>query len=184
MGLIAAWLGCLYYGAPFYAMSPLSFLARPPSWLWAIHRYRGTISGGPNFAFELCLNKIDDADLKGLDLSSLRMLINGAEPVNIDTLRRFTERFSRFGFRQEAMAPVYGLAENAVAVTLPPPGRLPMIDRIKRFGLRTSGFAEPADPKDPDAIEVIGCGHPIPDHEILRRRRSRLRARRTARRSP
>ena len=166
MGLIAAWLGCLYYGAPFYAMSPLSFLARPPSWLWAIHRYRGTISGGPNFAFELCLNKIDDADLKGLDLSSLRMLINGAEPVNIDTLRRFTERFSRFGFRQEAMAPVYGLAENAVAVTLPPPGRLPMIDRIKRFGLRTSGFAEPADPKDPDAIEVIGCGHPIPDHEI------------------
>jgi 1-acyl-sn-glycerol-3-phosphate acyltransferase len=166
MGLIAAWLGCLYYGAPFYVMSPLSFLARPPSWLWAIHRYRGTISGGPNFSFELCLNKVDDADLKGLDLSSLRMLINGAEPVNIDTLHRFTERFSRFGFRREAMAPVYGLAENAVAVTLPPPGRLPIIDRIKRLGLRTSGIAEPADPNDPDAIEVVGCGHPIPDHEV------------------
>ena len=65
MGLIGAWLGCLYYGAPLYVMSPLSFLARPQSWLWAIHRYRGTISAAPNFAFELCLNKIDDSDLKG-----------------------------------------------------------------------------------------------------------------------
>ena len=60
MGLIGAWLGCLYYGAPLYAMSPLSFLARPQSWLWAIHRFRGTLSAAPNFAFELCLNKIDD----------------------------------------------------------------------------------------------------------------------------
>ena len=66
MGLIGAWLGCLYYGAPLYAMSPLSFLARPQSWLRAIHRFRGTISAAPNFAFELCLNKIDDSDLKGL----------------------------------------------------------------------------------------------------------------------
>ena len=65
MGLIGAWLGCLYYGAPLYAMSPLSFLARPQSWLWAIHRFRGTLSAAPNFAFELCLNKIDDSDLRG-----------------------------------------------------------------------------------------------------------------------
>ena len=166
MGLIAAWLGCLYFGSPLYAMSPLSFLARPSSWLWAIHRYRGTISGGPNFAFELCLNKIDDADLKDLDLSSLRFLINGAEPVNIDTLHRFTERFSRYGFKPEAMAPVYGLAENAVALTLPPPGRSPIIDRIKRLELRTNGRAEPANPNDPDAIELVGCGNPIPDHEV------------------
>jgi 1-acyl-sn-glycerol-3-phosphate acyltransferase len=166
MGLIAAWLGCLYYGIPFYAMSPLSFLARPQSWLWAIHRYRGTVTGGPNFAFELCLNKIDDADLKGLDLSALRLVVNGAEPVNIDTLHRFTERFAHYRFRPEAMAPVYGLAENAVAVTLPPLGRFPVIDRIKRLGLRTNGIAEPADPNDPNAIELVGCGHPIPDHEV------------------
>ena len=63
MGLIGAWLGCLYYGAPFYVMSPLAFLARPQSWLWAIHRFRGTISAGPNFAFELCLNKIEDSEI-------------------------------------------------------------------------------------------------------------------------
>ena len=61
MGLIGAWLGCLYFAAPLYVMSPLSFLTRPESWLWAIHRLRATLSAAPNFAFELCLNKIDDA---------------------------------------------------------------------------------------------------------------------------
>ncbi len=166
MGLIGAWLGCLYYGAPLYAMSPLNFLARPQSWLWAINRFRGTISAAPNFAFELCLNKIDDADLDGLDLSSLRLVGNGAEPVSVETLRRFTERFARYGFKPGAMAPVYGLAENAVAVTLPPPGRVPVIDRIDRLALNTRGLAEPARPDDDNAIELVGCGHPIPEHEI------------------
>ena len=166
MGLIGAWLGCLYFGAPFYAMSPLAFLSRPQSWLWAIHRFRGTISAAPNFAFELCLNKIQDADLAGLDLTSLRYVGNGAEPVSIDTLRRFTERFAAYGFAPGAMAPVYGLAENAVAVTLPPPGRVPVIDRIDRLALQSRGVAEPAKADDRDAIELVACGKPIPDHEI------------------
>jgi 1-acyl-sn-glycerol-3-phosphate acyltransferase len=166
MGLIGAWLGCLYFGAPFYAMSPLSFLARPQSWLWAIHRYRGTITAGPNFAFEMCLSKIDDAQLKGLDLSSIRYIANGAEPVSIDTLRGFTKRFEPYGFRPGAMAPVYGLAENAVAVTLPPPGRVPIIDRIQRKELTTHGIAEPAGPDETNAIELVACGRPIPKHEI------------------
>ncbi len=98
MGLIGAWLGSLYFGAPFYVMSPMAFLARPQSWLWAVHRYRGTISAAPNFAFEMCLSKIDEAALAGLDLSSLRLVANGAEPVSIPTLRRFTERFQRMAF--------------------------------------------------------------------------------------
>lgn len=166
MGLIGAWLGCLYFGAPLYVMSPLTFLSRPQSWLWAIHRYRGTISAGPNFAFEMCLSKIDDAQLTGLDLSSLRFVANGAEPVSIETLRGFTERFARYGFHPGAMAPVYGLAENAVAVTLPPPGRIPIVDRIKRAALATYGIAEPAGPDEANVIELVACGHPIPDHEI------------------
>ncbi|MCC6779833.1 MAG: AMP-binding protein [Hyphomicrobiales bacterium] len=166
MGLIGAWLGCLYFGAPLYIMSPLSFLARPKSWLWAIHRCGGTLTAGPNFAYELCLNKIDDADLEGLDLSKLRLAANGAEPVSIETLRRFTRRFARYGFRPGAMAPVYGLAENAVAVTLPPPGREPVIDRISRTALRTHGDARPAAADDADAIELVACGRPIPEHEI------------------
>ena len=122
MGLIGAWLAPLYVGARCYIMSPLSFLAHPQSWLWASHRYRATISAAPNFAFELCLKQIDDADLSGLDLSSLRFVANGAESVSVHTLRRFIERFSRYGFRSKAMAPVYGLAECAVALALPPPG--------------------------------------------------------------
>jgi 1-acyl-sn-glycerol-3-phosphate acyltransferase len=166
MGLIGAWLGCLYYGAQFYVMSPLSFLARPQSWLRAIHRFRGTLSAAPNFAFELCLSKIGDSDLVGLDLSSLRLVGNGAEPVSVDTMRRFIARFAPYGFKPGAMAPVYGLAENAVAVTLPPPGRSPVIDRISRKALNSRGLAEPAPADDPDVEEIVGCGQPIPEHEI------------------
>jgi acyl carrier protein len=165
MGLIGAWLGSLYFGAPCYVMSPLSFLARPQSWLWAIHRLRGTISAAPNFAFELCLDKIDDKALVGLDLSSLRLVANGAEPVSIPTLRRFIERYRRYGFRPEAMAPVYGLAENAVAVALPAPGQTPMIDRISRKAFSRGGIAEPA-ADNTDVMEVVSCGPPIPDHEV------------------
>jgi 1-acyl-sn-glycerol-3-phosphate acyltransferase len=166
MGLIGAWLAPLYVGAPCYIMSPLSFLARPQSWLWASHRYRATVSAAPNFAFELCLKQIDDADLAGLDLSSLRFVANGAEPVSILTLRRFTERFGRYGFRPGAMAPVYGLAECAVALALPPPGRVPVIDRVRREALSRRGSAEPAPPDDRSAIEIIACGRPVPGHEI------------------
>ena len=166
MGLIGAWLGCLYFGAPLTVMSPLGFLARPESWLWAMHRCRATLSAAPNFAFELCLNKIDDADLEGLDLSSLRMVANGAEPVSVHTLRRFIERFGRYGFRAEAMAPVYGLAEDAVGLAFPPMGRGPVVDRVDREALSRDGVAAPARPDDAKPLEVVACGRPLPDHEI------------------
>ena len=166
MGLIGAWLGCLYFGASLYAMSPLSFLVRPESWLWAIHRFRATYSASPNFGFELCLNKIADADLIGLDLSSLRMVANGAEPVSVQTLRRFIDRFGRYGFPARAMAPVYGLAESSVGLAFPPLGRPPVIDRVDRDRLSMHGQAEPAKPDDPKPLEVVACGQPLPGHEI------------------
>ena len=166
MGLIGAWLGPLYAGAKCYIMSPLSFLAHPQSWLWACHRCRATISAAPNFAFELCLKQIDEADLVGLDLSSLRFVANGAEPVSVHTLRRFIARFSRYGFRSGAMAPVYGLAECAVALALPPPGREPLIDRINREAFTRRGIAQSANSGDSNAAEIIGCGQPVPGHEI------------------
>jgi 1-acyl-sn-glycerol-3-phosphate acyltransferase len=166
MGLIAAWLGCLYFAAPFYVMSPLSFLVRPESWLWAIHRFRATLSAAPNFAFERCVSKIDDSKLQGLDLSSLRLIANGAEPVSVPTLRRFVERFGRYGFRPGAMTPVYGLAENSVALSLPPPGRPPIIDRVDRESLTGQGIAAPAGADDPHPLEIVSCGQPIPGHEI------------------
>src|SRR5664279_553256 len=166
MGLIGAWLGCLHYAATLYAMSPLSFLVRPESWLWAIHRFRATFSASPNFGFELCLNKISDADLKGLDLSSLRMVANGAEPVSVQTLRRFLARFGRYGFPARAMAPVYGLAESSVGLAFPPLGRPPVIDRVDREKLGTHGLAEPAKPDDPRPLEIVASGQPLPDHEV------------------
>lgn len=166
MGLIGAWLGCLHFGAPLYVMSPLSFLVRPETWLRAIHKYRATLSAAPNFAFELCLDKIDEADLDGLDLGSLRMVANGAEPVGVQTIRRFADKFARFGFRPEAMAPVYGLAENSVGLAFPPPGRPPLVDRVDRDALMERGVAEAARPNDPRPLEMVSCGQALPLHEI------------------
>jgi 1-acyl-sn-glycerol-3-phosphate acyltransferase len=166
MGLIGAWLGCLHYAARLYVMSPLSFLIRPQSWLWAMHRYRATFSASPNFAFELCLAKIVDDDIKGLDLSSLRMVANGAEPVSVHTLERFTERFGRYGFPKQAMAPVYGLAECSVGLAFPPLGRPPIVDRIDRELMSMHGLAEPAKSSDPKPLEFPACGQPLPGHEI------------------
>jgi 1-acyl-sn-glycerol-3-phosphate acyltransferase len=166
MGLIGAWRGSLYYAAPAVIMSPLRFIARPHSWLWAIHRHRATLSAAPNFAFELCLHKVKDRALEGLDLSSLRMVANGAEPVSAETVRRFTARFAPYGFRPEAMAPVYGLAESSVGLAFPPPGRRPIIDRIRRDPLVRWGEALPEQDDDPSALEFVYCGQPLPGHEI------------------
>ncbi|MGI9304941.1 MAG: AMP-binding protein [Gammaproteobacteria bacterium] len=166
MGLIGAWLGSLYYACPLYVMSPVTFLVRPEAWLWAIHRYRATLSAAPNFAFELCLNKIEDDMLDGLDLGSLRMVANGAEPVSANTVRRFIARFRQYGFRPEAMAPVYGLAENSVGLAFSPPNRAPIVDRVQRDPLVHMGIAEPATADDPTKLEFVCCGRPLPGHEI------------------
>ncbi|WP_406855749.1 AMP-binding protein [Alsobacter sp. KACC 23698] len=166
MGLIGAWLGSLYFGAPVVIMAPLVFLVRPAEWLWTIQRHRATLTAAPNFAYELCIRKIADADLDGLDLSCLRMAANGAEAVSADTVRRFTERFARCGFRPSAMAPVYGLAENAVGLAFPPPGRAPVFDRIDRSALAREGRARPAPADASDAVEFVGCGRPLPGHEV------------------
>lgn len=166
MGLIGAWFGSMYFGFSLVLMSPLTFLSRPARWLRAIHQHRGTLSAGPNFAYELCLKRIEDKDIEGLDLSSWRMAFNGAEPVSAHTLRRFVERFSKFGLRDEAIAPVYGLAEVSLGIGFPPPGRGPRIDRIKRERLQREGRAQPAAEDDVDAIEVVGCGQPLSGYQV------------------
>src|SRR5882672_120345 len=102
LGLIGACIGSLCVGYRLVLLSPLEFLARPSRWLWAIHRHRATVSAAPNFAYELCLNKLSDADLEGLDLGCWRLAFNGAEPVSADTVERFATRFERYGFRGEA----------------------------------------------------------------------------------
>ena len=166
MGLIGAWLGSLHYGMPLALMSPLAFLARPSRWLWTIHRHRGTLSAAPNFAYDLCARKLQDADLHNLDLSSLRVAFNGSEPVSADTLDAFIARFESYGLRREALTPVYGLAECSVGLTFPPPSRGPLIDIIEREPFVSRGDALPATASDPRAMRMVSCGRPIPEHQV------------------
>ena len=166
MGLIGAWLAPLYVGFPLVVMSPLAFLAQPLRWLQTIHRYRGTLSAGPNFAYELCLKRIDDASLAGLDLSSWRLAFNGAEAVSPDTVRRFAARFAACGLAAEAVVPVYGLAEASVGLLLPPLGRVAPIDAIQREPFTREHRAIPAAPDDAGALRFVACGRPLPGHAI------------------
>jgi amino acid adenylation domain-containing protein len=117
MGLIGNVLQSLFLGATCVLMSPMSFLQRPALWLQAITRYRGTTSGGPNFAYDLCTRRITTAEKEALDLSSWNAAFNGAEPVRSDTLVRFSEAFAGAGFRPGAFFPCYGLAEATLFVS-------------------------------------------------------------------
>jgi 1-acyl-sn-glycerol-3-phosphate acyltransferase len=166
MGLIGAWFGTLYYGLRLVSLSPLAFLASPLRWLQAIDRHRGTLSAAPNFAYELCLKRVTDADLERLDLSSWRCAFNGAEPVSAQTLRRFAARFAPCGLAPEALAPVYGLAEAAVGLAFPPPGRGARIDCIDRARFARAGHALPVPCDDPSAMEVVACGRPLPGYRV------------------
>jgi fatty-acyl-CoA synthase len=166
MGLIGCWLTCLHQGLPLTLLSPTAFLARPERWLWAIHQRRATLSAAPNFAYELCARRIPDTALEGLDLSSWRVALNGAEPVSPGTLDRFTRRFSPCGFRPEVMMPVYGLAECSVALCFPPVGRGPRVDRVARSPFQTAGRAEAAAPGDATALEFVSSGRELPGHEV------------------
>ncbi|HSM10256.1 MAG TPA: AMP-binding protein, partial [Lysobacter sp.] len=166
MGLIGAWLGCLYFGAPLVLMPPQSFLLRPDRWLWAIHRHRATLTAAPNFAFELCVHRVDDSAIEGLDLGSLRLAFCGAEPVFAETLERFSLRFARYGFRPEAITPVYGLAENALGLTFPPPGRGPRVLQIDRDRFLVSGAVAPCPPIDGACLSFVSCGLPLPGNEL------------------
>lgn len=127
MGLIEGVLGPVYSGYPAYLMAPASFLQRPTRWLRAITRYRATTSGGPNFAYDLCVRKITDAQRGELDLSSWRIAYNGAEPIRRDTLLQFHERFRDVGFRWRSFYPVYGLAESTLLVSTGGAGYEPVL---------------------------------------------------------
>jgi acyl carrier protein len=166
MGLIGAWFAALYHGFPTVLMSPLAFLSHPSRWLWAIHRHRGTLSGGPNFSYELCLKRIEDAELEGLDLSCWRYAFNGAEPVSPDTLAAFEKRFARFGLRANTLEPVYGLAEASVGLAFPAPDTHYRIDRIERAAFQNRGDARPAAPGEANALELPCCGRVIPAHYL------------------
>ncbi|GAY15238.1 fatty acyl-AMP ligase [Mycobacterium sp. shizuoka-1] len=124
MGLIGNLLTAFYLACPLVLLPPELFLAVPAAWLRAISRHRGTVTAAPNFAFGLCLKRIRDDDLAGVDLSSWRLCLNGAELASAQIQRRFSDRFGRWGFDASAFTPVYGLAEASLAVTFKPAGSM------------------------------------------------------------
>jgi 1-acyl-sn-glycerol-3-phosphate acyltransferase len=166
MGLIGGCFATMFLGFPVVLMSPLAFLARPASWMRAIHRHRGTLSGGPNFSYELCLRRIADEDMEGIDLSSWRFAFNGAEPVSPDTITAFSDKFSQWGFRRNSLSPVYGLAECTVGVAFTTPGEPWRMDALDRENFSQTGEALPAKEDDPSPLKVVGCGHVIDGHDL------------------
>ena len=166
MGLIGGCFATMYHGFPVVLMSPLAFLSRPSSWLQAIHRHRGTISGGPNFSYELCLRRIPDHELEGLDLSSWRFLYNGAEPVSPETMSAFEARFEKHGVRRNSVSPVYGLAEASVGLAFTPPGGPWQVDLLDRRKFAETGQAVYAPPGDPAPLRIVACGRVLPDHDM------------------
>lgn len=164
MGLIGMWLGSLYYGIPLILMTPFSFLNRPEKWLWAIHYHRGTLSGAPNFAYELCVRKIDPGTIEGLDLSSWRMAANGAEKIYPRTLDAFSKKFAPYGFNRKALLPVYGLAESTVALTIPSVDEVYRLDQIDRKAFEEENHAIPM--HDENNLTFVSCGKPIENHSI------------------
>jgi 1-acyl-sn-glycerol-3-phosphate acyltransferase len=166
MGLIGLWHTPLVYGVPFVVMSPLSFLARPVRWLEAITAYSGTISAAPDFAYHACAERITDAELSGLDLSSWRLAFDGSEAVSAAVVDAFTKRFAPVGFRPEAMCPAYGLAEAGVGVAFSPLGRGPRVETVSRAVLARSGRAVLVPGDERSAVSIVGCGYPLPGYEI------------------
>jgi fatty-acyl-CoA synthase len=166
MGLIGTWLGPLYHGVPTVVMSPLAFLSRPARWLQAFHTHRGTLSAAPNFAYDLCVRKITDEEIAGIDLSSWRCALNGAEAVIAATLDRFAARFAPYGLRPDTIKPVYGLAESSLCVTAPPLGRAPRVDRVARAPFERARTIEPAGSADPQPLTFVACGRALPHHDV------------------
>jgi amino acid adenylation domain-containing protein/thioester reductase-like protein len=141
MGLIGNALYPMFGGFPLVFMSPLHFMQRPIRWLKAISKYHGTISGGPNFAYDLCVEKIAIEDIEGLDLTSWTVAFNGAEPVRGATIERFQSKFGFRGLSPLAHKPVYGLAEATLLVTGTANGTLPWADAA--HGTMCSGSVQP-----------------------------------------
>lgn len=166
MGLVGGVLNPLFYGRPSVLMSPLSFLQKPVRWLRSITKYRATISGGPNFAYDLCVAKITDEEMEGLDLTHWEVAFNGAEPIRPSTLRKFAERFAQVGFRPEKFFPCYGMAETTLIVT----GSAvhdPAIIRSFDGPALDEHRVVPALDNEEGARELVGCGHVLPEEEVL-----------------
>ena len=166
MGLIGGILQPLYMGRPNIIMSPMAFLQKPFRWLSAISRFRATTSGGPNFAYDLCVRKVTPEQREQLDLSSWRVAFNGAEPVRAETLDRFSETFAPHGFRAEAFYPCYGMAEATLIVSGGQAAEVPVVRWFDSESL-SHGRAVETKPGSEGAHKLVSSGGALPDQRIL-----------------
>ncbi len=166
MGLIGGILQPVYYGFHCVLMSPLHFLQRPLRWLQGISRYGATVSGGPDFAYGLCARKVTPEQRDQLDLSAWSLAFNGAEPVRVDSLERFTEVFRPCGFRQEAFYPCYGLAEATLFVSGGSIAEPPVMPAFVESALEQDRVVA-TDPGDQNGRVLVGCGKNLPGQKIV-----------------
>ncbi|MBR0225976.1 MAG: aminotransferase class I/II-fold pyridoxal phosphate-dependent enzyme [Thermoguttaceae bacterium] len=160
MGLIGGVIQPVYCGCRIYMMAPLVFLTRPHLWLKMISKYRGTTSGGPNFAYDLCVKMVKEEQMEGLDLSSWSVAFNGAEPVQAETLERFAAKFERCGFKYEAFYPCFGLAEGTLIVTGGLKAQAPIVRTVDADALG-AGRAVDVMPDSPRARKLVSSGRTI-----------------------
>ena len=165
MGLIGAVLAPLFAGQSTIFLATLAFLKRPTLWFELIHRYRGTVTFAPNFAYALCARRVAAQDMARWDLSCLRIVFCGGEPIAAEALQTFSRRFAPTGFRTEMFLPTYGLAEATLAVSMGRTGESWRRDIVDAEQLRSTGIAMTAE-ANVERMEVVGCGIPIPGHTV------------------
>jgi acyl-CoA synthetase (AMP-forming)/AMP-acid ligase II len=163
MGLIGGVLQPLYAGAQCVLMSPLAFVQKPWRWLNAINRYRATTSGGPNFAYDLCVRKINEEQRAALDLSSWNVAFNGAEPVRAETLAQFARTFAPCGFRKKSFFPCYGLAEATLFVSGGQVEEEPVVCSLQTAELQQGRVAETTG----EGQKLVGCGGPWMGQQVV-----------------
>jgi acyl-CoA synthetase (AMP-forming)/AMP-acid ligase II len=165
MGLIGGILHPLQLGFPMTLMSPFDFLKRPVRWVRAMSKYGATMSVAPNFAFALVARKVTAEDIASLDLSKLRALWNGAEPIRHDVLRQFAETFAPCGLNPRVFIPCYGLAESSLLVSGVRWNEEPQVTFFSRRSVN-AGAPEVVAADDEDAVAIVGCGRPAPDADV------------------
>ncbi len=166
MGLIGFVIAPLYHLNTITFLPPLLFLKRPARWLEAVSRYRGSISFGPNFAYALCVKRIKESEMAGLDLSSWRVAGCGAEPIRAENLRAFADKFAPVGFDEKAFISCYGMAESTLAISFSKLGSGVTADVVDGEALWSEGRANPIDPESPRAAPIVQCGAAFEGHEI------------------
>ncbi|HEY1375409.1 MAG TPA: fatty acyl-AMP ligase, partial [Gemmataceae bacterium] len=165
MGLIGGILEALYLGAHCYLMSPVTVFSSPFAWLQAISRFRATTSGGPNFAYDLCVRKVTPEQRAALDLSCWKVAFSGAEPVRAETMDRFAAAFGPCGFRKDAFYPCYGLAEATLLVAGGRANTPPRTLVVRRAELEQNRV-HPSHPGEAGCVTVVGCGQTLDDQDL------------------